>query len=171
MPSEKVLSADYQQERLKMIGWIVGFVDGEGCFGVSIFKNHTTSLGWQSLPEFVVSQEKKSLYCLKKIKKFFGRGKIFINRRFDNHKEDLYRYCVRSLKDLETKIIPFFERNPLQTAKKEDFKKFKKIIFLMKKGCHLKKNGLKKISRIVQTMNNKKPSQFLVSPETIRQNH
>ena len=40
--TDNVTSADNQQERLKMIGWIVGFVDGEGCFSISVFKNRTT---------------------------------------------------------------------------------------------------------------------------------
>jgi hypothetical protein len=30
--SDKSSAADNQQERLIKIGWIVGFVDGEGCF-------------------------------------------------------------------------------------------------------------------------------------------
>ena len=29
MPSDKASGADNQQERLKFIGWIVGFVDGK----------------------------------------------------------------------------------------------------------------------------------------------
>ncbi|OHB18959.1 MAG: hypothetical protein A3D40_00500 [Parcubacteria group bacterium RIFCSPHIGHO2_02_FULL_40_12] len=35
----KYTASDNQQESLKNIGWIVGFVDGEGTFTVSIFKN------------------------------------------------------------------------------------------------------------------------------------
>src|SRR6059058_6284304 len=35
------------------VGWIVGFVDGEGCFSVTIQKT-TTATGWQVFPEFVV---------------------------------------------------------------------------------------------------------------------
>lgn len=54
-----VSSADNQQERLKMSQWIVGFVDGEGCFSVSIFKNRTSKSGFQVMPEFVVTQGEK----------------------------------------------------------------------------------------------------------------
>ncbi len=46
MPSENVYGTDNQQERLKIIGWIVGFVDGEGCFSVSFIKNPTTRSKW-----------------------------------------------------------------------------------------------------------------------------
>src|SRR5882762_1406842 len=61
--SENMLGADNQQERLKAIGWIVGFVDGEGCFSVTI-QIATTSTGWQVFPEFVVTQGEKSLSTL-----------------------------------------------------------------------------------------------------------
>ena len=49
------MSADNQQERLDA-NWIVGFVDGEGCFHVSINKMHKMTLGLQVLPEFRVVQ-------------------------------------------------------------------------------------------------------------------
>ena len=54
----------------------------------------------QVLPEFVVTQGEKSLSVLEEIKTFFGCGRVFINRRYDNHNENLYRFCVRTIKDL-----------------------------------------------------------------------
>ncbi len=170
MPSKNTSSADNQQERLKTTGWIVGFTDGEGCFSVSLIKNSTTKTGWQVFPEFVVTQEEKSLPALRKIQRFFECGKIFINRRNDNHKENLYRYCVRSISDLTGRIIPFFQSYPLQTAKQDDFNKFVKIIKLMEEKIHLSQAGMKKIARIIQSMNRKKSARFLESSETIRQN-
>jgi hypothetical protein len=161
------LGADNQQE--KQIGWIVGFVDGEGTFSVSINKNPTTSSGWQIFPEFVITQGAKSLSALEEIQKFFGCGKLYVNRRRDNHRENLYRYCVRSLKDLEDKIVPFFKVHKLRTAKKEDFEKFVRILALIKQGQHLTSQGVKTIAEIIQTMNRKKPSRYLLSSETIRQ--
>ena len=47
VPSENASSADNQQERPNIEGWIVGFTDGEGCFSVSIVKNKSMTLGWQ----------------------------------------------------------------------------------------------------------------------------
>lgn len=165
--SENQLGADNQQAR--KIGWIVGFVDGEGTFSVSINKNRTTNSGWQIFPEFVITQGEKSLSALQEIQNFFECGKLYINKRYDNHKEHLYRYCVRSLKDLEEKIVPFFLANPLRTAKKDDFLKFVKILAIIKKGNHLKPQGMRKIALIIQTMNRKKTSRYLSASETIRQ--
>jgi len=159
-----------QQERLEVLkGWIVGFVDGEGCFCISINKNPTNKIGWQVMPEFVVTQGEKSIEALKTIQRFFNCGRIFINRRHDNHKENLYRYCIRSLQDLREKVIPFFEENRLRTSKREAFKQFSKVLKLMEKGTHLKIEGIRKIAIMAQSINRQKTPKFLESSEAIRQ--
>jgi len=125
MASKNDLGRENQQERLKTIGWIVGFVDGEGCFSVSVFKNKTTKNGWQ-----------------------IGCGNIFVNHRYDNHNENLYRYCVRNIHDLKDKIIPFFESNNLRSAKIKDLNIFKEVVLLMINKKHLQKEGFDKILSI-----------------------
>jgi hypothetical protein len=92
LSSENQIRADNQQGRLDP-QWIVGFVDGEGCFSISIFKNVTSKSGFQVFPEFVVTQGAKSLLVLEKIQDHFQCGKIYENRRKDNHRENIYRYC------------------------------------------------------------------------------
>lgn len=168
MPSKKATSADNQQERLKMIGWVIGYVDGEGCFSVSLFRNKTTKFGWQVFPEFVVTQGEKSKDSLEILIKFFKCGKVFVNKRYDNHNENLYRYCVRSKKELTEIIIPFFKNNQLKTAKKEDFIIFAKIVSMMNENKHSKLDELKKIAKMIEKMNRKKTSKFLESSETTR---
>jgi hypothetical protein len=140
--SDKASSAGNQQERLKMTSWIVGFVDGEGCFSVSIFKNRTSKCGFQVMPEFVITQGQKSLNVLEDIKNFFDCGAIYINRRYDNHNENIYRYCVRSMKDITEKIIPFFKTNQLKSYKKNDFEIFCKSVEMIKNRQHLTIEGI-----------------------------
>lgn len=157
-----------QQERLETEGWIVGFVDGEGCFCISINKNSTSKIGWQVMPEFIVTQGEKSLKALKTVKEFFGCGRIFVNRRHDNHKENLWRYCVRSLEDLREKIVPFFREHHLRTSKDKSFKTFVKALNLMEKKEHLKISGVKKIAKLASKINRQQFPKFLKSSETIR---
>lgn len=169
MPSKKAFCRDNQQERLKTIGWVVGFIDGEGCFSISFHKNPTTKIGWQVMPEFVVTQGQKSLNSLKKLKSFFRCGHIFVNRRYDNHTENLYRFCVRSFSDLQNKIVPFFKENRLQTAKRQDFDVFAEILGLMQNKEHLTKKGVEKILRLASKMNTRKRKPLSwESSETIR---
>ncbi len=174
MPSEKSISVsclksvvpDNQQERLKTIGWVVGYVDGEGCFSVSLLKNVTTRSGWQTFPEFVVTQSGKSKASLEILQDFFGCGRIFVNRRYDNHREHVYRYCVRSQEELRENIIPFFRENPLRTAKQKDFEHFSFILGQMKLKKHLTEKGIHMIAKRIEKMNQKKISRFLESSET-----
>ena len=121
--SDNDTSRDNQQERLDP-WWIVGFVDGEGCFSVSTFRNRTCKSGYQTLFEFVVTQGEKSESALEAIKEYFNCGGIYINRRYDNHNYNLLRYCVRKQSDLKEKIIPFFQKYQLQSAKREQFERF-----------------------------------------------
>ncbi len=156
IPSKKVIGADNQQERLEIAYWISGFTDGEGRFSIAVIKNKTTKFGTQIFPEFVVTQGEKSLTALKEIKNFFGCGNIFVNRRYDNHNENLYRYCVRSLQELDTKIIPFFRQHPLRTYKQNDFLIFEKVVGAMIQKEHLTEKGRMRILKLISKMNRKK---------------
>ena len=155
MSSNNLNSGENQQERLNPY-WLVGFTDGEGCFSVSIFRNQTLKSGYQIFPEFVLTQSAKSLNVLEKVKDFFDCGKIYVNNRKDNHKENIYRYCVRNKSDLVNKICPFFDKFPLQTAKIEDYKLFKQCLETIQNKEHLKPSGFKKIQEISSKMNRHK---------------
>ena len=170
MGGDNATGADNQQERPgSEPWWIVGFVDGEGCFGASIVRNHVCRLGWQVQPEFSVTQGERSLPSLELVKRFFACGTIIRNQRHDNHREAMYRFSVRRGADLRTCIVPFFESHPLRTAKHEEFRHFVRILRLMDEGCHLDLDGMKAIARFVETMNHRKASRFLESSEAIRQ--
>jgi len=161
MGSENPSGADNQQERLFTSGWLVGFVDGEGCFSCPVFRNRSTTLGWQVQPTFAVVQGASSADVLEEMVSFFGCGTVSVNRRHDNHREDLHRYKVTRLGDLRDVIIPFFHANPLRTAKRENFAKFVEIVDLMNLRRHLTVPGLIEIAEITQTMTFRKSSEVL----------
>jgi hypothetical protein len=159
--SNNVRGAENQQERLKTIGWVVGFVDGEGCFSSPIYRCGKMTLRWQVRPEFAVAQGASSRGVLEELVEFFGCGKVYRNNRHDNHREDMYRYCVQRIGDLRQTIVPFFRENPLRTSKQENFKRFAQIIELMELRRHLSVPGIIQIAEIAQTMNHRKPSEVL----------
>ncbi len=168
MSSDNPSGADNQQERPGIEQWIVGFVDGEGCFSCPVQRNRLMSRGWQVQPRFAVVQGERSVIALELLQSHFGCGRIYRNRRHDNHKEDLLCYNVYRREDLRGVIVPFFDANPLVTAKQEDFLKFKQVLEMMDRRLHLL-DGLREIALITQTMNHRKPSLFLESSEAIRQ--
>ena len=155
------VAPENQQERLIDPGWVVGFVDGEGCFSCSIYRNHKMTLKWQVRLAFDVVQSESSRDVLEDLQRFFGCGKVYINRRRDNHKEDLLRFNVYRFEDLRTKIVPFFLKNPLRTTKRRNFEKFARIIELMELRRHMSVDGIIEIAEIQQTMNHRKPSEAL----------
>jgi hypothetical protein len=159
--SDNARSAENQQERLNTDAWIVGFVDGEGCFSCPIQRNRTMTLGWQVQPKFLVVQGASSAHVLEDLAQRFGCGRIYRNRRRDNHREDLFVYTVHRLEDLRCTIVPFFETNPLRTSKRENFRKFARIIELMHLRRHLSLEGLTEIAEMTETMNFRKPSAAL----------
>src|SRR5213595_4073237 len=90
--SDKVTGAENQQERLiEFRGWVIGLVDGEGCFSIGFVRQPNRrnrrgyKTGFQVSHEFVVVQGARSLACLHELQSFFGVGRIGINRRYDNH--------------------------------------------------------------------------------------
>jgi hypothetical protein len=163
-----VTGAENQQERLVRIGWVVGFVDGEGCFSIGFIRQSGGGsrigyrTGWQVAHEFAVTQGARSVSCLENLREFFGVGQVLMNKRYDNHREHLYRYVVRRRRDLLETIIPFFQQNPMLSSKQQDFEKFAQCGEMISAGRHLTVDGLIEIAQITETMNRRKPRQDLI---------
>lgn len=169
MDSDNPTGAVNQQERPGFEQWVVGFVDGEGCFSISVVKNPGCRLGWQVQHEFSVTQAAPSKAVLEELIEFFGCGKIIENNRRDNHRHRLVRYSVKRRSDLIDPIIPFFEDHPLRTAKQQDFQSFCSVLVMMENDQHLTRPGLIEIARVTETMNRRQRSRYLESSEAIRQ--
>jgi hypothetical protein len=167
--SDNVTGAENQQERLiEFRGWVVGFVDGEGCFSIGFVRQPDRAnrrgyrTGYQVSHRFVVTQGVKSISCLERLESFFGVGRIFINRRHDNHREDLAQFAVRRRDDLIGVIIPFFREHTMRSPKQQNFEKFARCVELMAAGRHLEVDGLIEIAQIAETMNHRKPRHELI---------
>lgn len=114
--------------------WIVGFVDGEGCFNLDVHCHKTAFGGIQLQLEFVVVQHERDVQVLQGLKDYFGIGSVAINRQ--DATSTRYHYRVKNLDHL-TQIIEFFEKHPLKTKKRIEFQTFRKIHIRLKKGEHL----------------------------------
>jgi hypothetical protein len=154
MGSDNPTGAGNQQERQVRRGWVIGFVDGEGCFSIGFIRQNDRTgrksyrTGYQVSHRFVVTQGVSSIGCLEELKEFFGVGRIVQNRRYDNHKEHLAQYLVDRRLDLLDTVIPFFRQNSLRTAKQRDFDKFAYCVELVAAGRHLTPEGLIEIAEI-----------------------
>jgi hypothetical protein len=161
--SDNSNGAENQQERLRQEGWVIGFVDGEGCFSIGFIRQSGGAgrsgyrTGYQVAHEFAVTQGAQSVSCLHELESFFGVGQVLANKRYDDHREHLYRYVVRRRADLIATIIPFFHAHPLHSSKHLNFEKFAKCVEMIETGRHLTVEGLAEIVGIAETMNRQKP--------------
>jgi hypothetical protein len=155
------MTADNQQERLDA-RWVSGFVDGEGCFHVSINKSPEMSIGWQVLPEFRIVQHERDESVLEELQKFFKAGKVVTNH---GARKELR---IRKLSDLRD-VVLFFKKYPLRTKKKKNLEIFGEILELMEHKKHLTVEGLTEIANLCWSMNRKIKPRFLESSETLRQ--
>jgi len=126
--------------------WITGFVDGEGCFHISILRNKEMRYGIQILPEFTITQHINDIQLLMKIKKYFDCGVVRCNKKQGSN---IYCYRVRSLEHANSIIVPFFEKNILQTRKLIDFQRYRYIVMYMYEGRHLTESGLEEILKYI----------------------
>lgn len=128
--------------------WIVGFVDGEGCFCISIQNMSKMTHGKQVRLIFKVSQHKNSIQVLYALKAFFGVGIV----KAQSKDSEIMEFTCSRFEHINNVIIPFFERNRLKTAKQFDFFRFRTASILMTRGEHLTYEGLKEIDKIRKQM-------------------
>ena len=128
--------------------YISGFVDGEGAFSVTVSPRSSLKVGWEIRPSFSLSQNKTSRGVLFKMKEFFNCGHMR-----PSTKDNTFKYEVRSLKELQEKIIPHFDKYPLHTSKCKNFEIFKKIVQLMVEERHLDQEGIKEILKHLEKLN------------------
>ncbi len=128
--------------------YISGYVDGEGCFTVSILPRAKLAAGWEVRPCFSVSQNGDRAEVLHAIQAYFGCGSIRPDRS-----DKTLKWETRRLEDLLERVIPHFIRVPLLSAKRLDFERFAVICRLMGEGAHRRRDGLIRIVAIAREMN------------------
>ena len=126
--------------------WVTGFVDGEGCFHVSVTQNKNYKLGWRPRQHFLITQHVRDRALLERIRNVLGVGKIFRNS------PQTLQLKVESLKELEA-VINHFDQFPLFTQKRSDFRFFRKVYWKVKLKEHLTPEGFIKIVAIKAAMN------------------
>jgi LAGLIDADG endonuclease len=128
--------------------YISGYVDGEGCFTVSISPRAKLAVGWEVRPSLSVSQNGDRAEVLQLIQAYFGCGGI----RPDRSDETL-KWETRRLEDIPGRVIPHFERYPLLSGKRFDFERFAMVCHSMATGEHRTTTGLIGIVGLATGMN------------------
>lgn len=126
--------------------FVTGFVDGEGCFTLTISKDKDYKCGWRVHATFTIGLHKKDKIILEILQDYFSGGKIY------NLSKDVLQLKIYSINDL-IKVLEHFDKYPLLTQKKVDYELFKQAIYLIKNEEHLTIDGIIKLVRIKAYMN------------------
>lgn len=124
--------------------YVVGFVDGEGCFSISV-NNHK-----DRFPEirliFEIELREDDEPILQEIRQALGCGNIY---RLNYERYAKWRPHVKlkvsNFKDISEKIIPYFQSHPPQAKKRFQFEKFCQVAELIKNKKHLTNEGLQEV--------------------------
>lgn len=139
-----MLSADY----------IVGLTDGEGSFTAYIrspVKRHGAK-NYRVECHYYIKLRDDDKNLIRKIKQFFGIGRISLQKDNRPNHHDCYRYEVTNLKEITKIIIPFFDKHRLRGNKIRDYLLFKKIIRAVIHKDHQTALGIKRIMKLKSRM-------------------
>ena len=127
--------------------YIVGFVDGEGCFSITINKNSTRISEIRLIFEIEVREDDEDI--LRQIQTALACGAIY-RLSYDRYQKwrPHVKYKVSNFQDISTKIIPFFRKYPLKAKKRFQFQKFCYVAEMMRRKEHLTAEGVEQISSL-----------------------
>ena len=113
-------------------GYVSGFVDGEGSFVVSL--KHTKNKNGKFLicnQKLTINLRRDDLAILNYIKDYFDAGHICLTKKTgQGNGKPQASFSVSSLYEIVSKIIPHFDKYPLQAKKQNDFLIWKEIVNL-----------------------------------------
>ncbi len=125
--------------------YLVGLVDGEGCFCVT-FNKHKNNRLLEVRLIFEIELRKDDREILERVRETLQCGNIYdlSYERYSKWKPHC-KFKVSNIKDITQKVIPFFQDFPLQAKKKHSFKTFCEVAKLMLNKQHLTASGINEI--------------------------
>lgn len=134
--------------------YITGFVDGEGCFCVSISKHKTLKRRQEVRLIFEIEVREDDLDILQQIQERIGCGNIYHlpYKRYEKWRPHV-KLKVSNIKDIVHILIPFFDAHPLRAKKRKSYQIFRQIAFMVAEKKHLTDEGFKTIEQLRTKMN------------------
>jgi len=128
--------------------FITGLTEGEGSFSVSFNRRKRLKVGIETRPSFSLTLHRRDLRLLESVQAYFQCGGIRYSRS-----DGTYKYEVRAVSDLARRVVPHFERFPLQGSKAEDFRLFAQIVRMVQANLHHSPKHLRQIITLAYQMN------------------
>lgn len=127
--------------------WLIGFIQGEACFYVSVYKSPKSKAGSAVQLVFKLTQHLRDIELIKGIVEYLNCGRLEVRA------SQACDFTVTSIRSFEDKIFPIFVNSCLTGTKLLDFQDFYKVYNIMKAKGHLTVDGLNEILKIKEGMN------------------
>ena len=117
--------------------YIVGFVDGEGSFTLSVAKHKQKISGLDPRLIFAIELRDDDEEILLSIQRTLNCGRIYhlTYERYGWYPHTLFK--VSSIKEIRSKVIPFFIKHPLRAKKRKSFELFCQAAEIFAQKRHL----------------------------------
>lgn len=135
--------------------WIAGFMSGDGCFYVGIYKSDTYKTGYGIKLQIAFTQHSRDEVLFNNIKKALKCG--FIHKY---SKRNAIVLTISKFEDTYYKMIPLFNKHKIKGIKSLDYSDFCKVAELVKRKAHLTKEGIEKIRKIKLRMNSNRYNSY-----------
>lgn len=144
--------------------YIIGFIDGEGCFSVSVSRHSTLKRRLEIRSAFEIELRADDREILERIRETIGCGNIYhlAYQRYNWYPH--VKLKVSRIGDLAKIVIPFIDRYPLQAKKAEVFKLFREAVFAVQRKKHLTDQGFAEILEIKRKISILNKKHFVEPP-------
>jgi hypothetical protein len=117
---------------------------------VKISKSEAHKTGFVVQLRMTIGQHSRDTFLINSLIQYLNCGRFS-----KSSTASFVKFAVSSCDDINEKIIPFFDKSPLQGTKRLDFPDpdFCRVAELMKEKAHLTAEGLDKIRKIKEGMN------------------
>lgn len=117
--------------------FVTGFVQADGCFHVSFYRNTPSRTGFRMSPTlFVTQRESTSSELLNAVRERFACGNIVADKR-----DSCRTLQIHSIRQLQATVLPHFEAYPLLPGKQADYLLFREVVGIMSSKQHLTDQG------------------------------
>jgi len=135
---------------------MAGFSSGDSSFNVKISDSATSKLGKRVQLRFSIGLNIRDKALIHYLVTYFNLGSDISSASYAKNiylGNNSISLQVVNYSDIITKIIPFFDKYPIQGKKSLDFLEFKNIAFMISNKEHLTSEGFNKILDIKAKMN------------------
>lgn len=126
--------------------WVAGFVSGEGCFYIGLWKAIDRKYGVRIRVDFIITQHSRDELLLRSFVDYFKCGSYSKKARSGE-------FIVKNFSDIIAKILPFFQKYKIRGVKSLDYQDWYRVAEILQANKYLTPEVIDEIRQIKGGMN------------------